>query len=81
MYGSGIKTLYSKARDITVQEKNKAHISKKIRWRNVHLNHQGWVSVRQVTTFLIYVEICSKSKGLLQNLLGLSASMCGNDMI
>ena len=31
MCGSGIKTLYSKARDITVQEKNKAHISKKIR--------------------------------------------------
>ena len=38
MCDSGIKTLYSKARDITVQEKNKAHISKKIRWRNVHLN-------------------------------------------
>ena len=43
MCGSGINTFYSKARDITVQEKNKAHISKKIRWRNVLLHQQGWV--------------------------------------
>ena len=82
MCGSEIKTFYSKARDITVEEKNKAHISKKNQWRNVHLNQQGWASVRQVNYILnIYIERCIKSKGLLQDLLDLSANIYGSDMI